>query len=131
MQALAPSVEYGNIEMSPQPINCIVLQTNSGEHLGFVISYLDGESPTGDCVFQVFPAESHLWESPIVDDLWHRKELGESRIGIRSREPYEVIISSSGLPDLFATWRDGVKGTWGTDANGARQILGIAFPCKP
>lgn len=96
----------------PNPPKCIVLQSPTGDHLGFVLLAIPPSATRGECVFVVVPTNPALFDAPILQPLLARKALGESNVTLFTDTPLHLRIHSNDLPDLVIAFDDRGAGTW-------------------
>jgi hypothetical protein len=122
------SKAYGVIKTEGDPKGCIVLQTEGGEHLGFMLCSPDLGQPTGDCIFMIVPTNATLFDAPAAKLLFERRDAGESKWQVVSREPLSVVVQSPGLPtDLFVDLGNPNGGRWSVGSETDRQVVGRAL----
>ena len=98
-----------------QPVGipaCVVLQTQEGEHLGFVLLAVKEDATRGRCIFMVLPPNTALWTTPAVQSLFTRKDLGESEVYVTTGTPMCMHVRSRGVPDLVIELDEDGRGTW-------------------
>jgi hypothetical protein len=107
-----------------QPIpKCIVLQTASGERLGFILIAIPDGASFGQCVFMVVPKDARLLRTPEAEALWARKTIGESDINVSRGALLVVHVSSANLPDLTVELKNDGTGTWSETTPGSMSGL--------
>lgn len=113
-------------------MNCIVVQADAGDHLGFILCSIPDGSDAGDCVFMVLPKRPGLLESDAAKLLLRRRDAGESRIKVVRENPPSVRIQTPGIDaELFAEWDGGEAGVWGEVVGAVPQAVGRALiPAK-
>lgn len=108
-------------------MNCIVLQTSEGKHLGFLLCHFDDGATIGDCVFSVIPTDPSLFDDEATQLLFARKDLGESKIEIDADPPRLIRIQSHGLPVMVISLDGNGAGKWGEEAVAGVQDRGKAL----
>ncbi len=111
------------MQQQPPP-KMVVLQTATGEHLGFILLAVDRGRDQGQCIFMVLPPNPALFDSPAAEALFARKSLGENDVAVVSGSPLHLVINSVGLPQLIVEVAISGTGTWREQAPGTAS--GIA-----
>jgi hypothetical protein len=107
----------------------IVLQTAKGDHLGFVLCAIPEGQLVGDCVFSIVPRRSELFDDPDVQELFARKDLGESHIQL-SPDSRRVTIRSPNMDDMYVNLDDSGVGHWGYARSDGDVQMGLALTPK-
>ena len=114
-----------------RPMNvpsCIVLRNEAGDDVGFVLLAVPDGTSEGQCVFMVRPRKPALFDSPLVQSLLDRKELGESEVKVSSGTVTDIRVRSRGLPDLVIELANDGSGSWREDAPGTHSGLAAIPP---
>jgi hypothetical protein len=106
-------------------MNSFSLQTPDGRPIGYVHRGIG----TSVCSLLIHPFDSTLLSDPIVQSLFARKAVGESKIQVTAGPHTLVHVETHGLPALVITLNvDGV-GQWGEEtADGVRHLGTASFP---
>ncbi len=80
--------------------NSIVIETLSGEHLGFTFFHPDLEENSGNCIFMVLPVRAELFDSKEGKFFEKLKDMGEFQW---SRIEETITISMKGKKRLLIT----------------------------
>lgn len=109
-------------------MNCVVLQTADGAHLGFMLCNPDLGQPSGDCVFVAVPNQPELFDTPAAELLFQRRDVGESSWQATCRKPISLIVRTPGVPtELFIEFDHEGTGQWGLVSETGRQFVGRAL----
>ncbi len=93
---------------------CIVLQTPASDHLGFLL-LVPGDLTHGDCIFSIIPKNPAVFDHPSAQQLFPRRDVGESRYTLDCQSGFQLRIVSAGLPDLIIELDENGKGIWRDD----------------
>ncbi|WP_435018823.1 hypothetical protein TA3x_000809 [Tundrisphaera sp. TA3] len=106
-------------------MKAVILQDADGAHLSFVLFSPGLGADSGDCVFMAVPGQVESFGTPVFEDIYQRRQAGESTWEVTHREPIAALIRTPGIPaELFIEL--GEPGQWGTGVGTARQVLGKA-----
>lgn len=94
-------------------MNCLVLQTSEGKHLGFILCHFNDGAKMGDCVFSIIPTDPSLFDDETTHLLFTRKNIGESTIQIDADPPRILRVRSPGLPVMVISLDENGLGEWG------------------
>jgi hypothetical protein len=104
-----------------------VLQDDEGRHLGFLLLAIKGASLEGDCVFMIMPKEPEMFDTPIAQPLFARKEAGEFRVTLNHDAGWSASIRGQELPDFDIQLDASGAGSWReADGYSGRALLPAA-----
>ncbi len=112
-------------------MNCLVLQTSEGKHLGFILCHFNDGAKMGDCVFSIIPTDPSLFDDETTHLLFTRKNIGESTIQIDADPPRILRVRSPGLPVMVISLDENGLGEWGEETTAGVQGRGKALIPKP
>lgn len=106
----------------------VVLQTASGEHLGFMLCAIAEGEVAGTCVFIALPKRPELFESEPFQRIVRWRDAGESQVVIEQPSPLRLRVQSPNVEGelLIEGERDSL--TWTDTASSRTAVQGRARP---
>lgn len=95
-----------------------VLQTESGQQVGFILGSPSFSASSGDCVFMLLPAEPKLVDSALGVALAERKAAGEHQ-WLRQGGRVQVLFYGASVLEI---------NEFGEVINSSGEVLGVAVP---
>lgn len=103
----------------------VILQSQTGVHLGFLLCAIPPADLEGDCIFIIVPDQAEMLEDPEVQALLERKKRRESQIEL-GPDRRSAIICTEGLEDMFVELDASGEGSWGYLREEGRSQVGKA-----
>jgi hypothetical protein len=105
----------------------VVLNSSTGDHLGFLLLRRDDDGPAGQCVFQLLPAKSDVFESPLFQNMeaFGFRAAGEMPFQATRDTDLCITVSPGGKPHFEIRIPSSGKGSF--RAIGSTDVHGVAF----
>ena len=127
---IATRLRSKSIGRSSLALKAIVLQNMSGDHLGLILCAIPEGQLRGDCVFSIIPKKPELFDNPEVQELFARRDLGESQIQLAA-DFLSITIQSPNMDDMFIEVDESGAGYWRyVHADGSVQVGRALIPKK-